>query len=95
MLLAVTVRLTVGAGKRVPAFYLLVASVVSLLVDRLASTAGCCCTTATRPARLLDAGWIAFYILWGAAALHPSMRTAVGSARPTTRRRSDAAGSRS
>ena len=23
----------------------------------------------------LDAGWIGFYVLWGAAALHPSMRT--------------------
>ena len=23
---------------------------------------------------ILDVGWIAFYLLWGAAALHPSMR---------------------
>ena len=22
-----------------------------------------------------DVGWIAYYLLWGAAALHPSMRT--------------------
>ena len=23
---------------------------------------------------ILDVGWISFYLLWGAAALHPSMR---------------------
>ena len=24
---------------------------------------------------ILDVGWIFYYLLWGAAALHPSMRT--------------------
>jgi diguanylate cyclase (GGDEF)-like protein/PAS domain S-box-containing protein len=74
MLLAVTVRLAVGGGKRVPAFYLLVASVVSLLVAD--SIYGWLLLhNGYETGGLLDAGWIAFYLLWGAAALHPSMRT--------------------
>ena len=82
LLLAATVRLAVDNGKRAPAFYLLVGSIVSLLaVDSAYNYA---LLTGTYDHQLsYDVGWIAFYLLWGAAALHPSMRTleepAVGS----------------
>ena len=74
LLLAATVRLAVDNGKRAPAFYLLVGSIVSLLaVDSAYNYA---LLTGTYNHQLsYDVGWIAFYLLWGAAALHPSMRT--------------------
>jgi diguanylate cyclase (GGDEF)-like protein/PAS domain S-box-containing protein len=74
LLLAATVRLAVDTGKRAPAFYLLVGSIVSLLaVDSAYNYA---LLTGTYDHQLsYDVGWIAFYLLWGAAALHPSMRT--------------------
>jgi diguanylate cyclase (GGDEF)-like protein/PAS domain S-box-containing protein len=74
LLLAAAVRLAVDNGKRAPAFYLLVGSIVSLLaVDSAYNYA---LLTGTYDHQLsYDVGWIAFYLLWGAAALHPSMRT--------------------
>jgi diguanylate cyclase (GGDEF)-like protein/PAS domain S-box-containing protein len=74
LLLAATVRLAVDTGKRAPAFYLLVGSIVSLLaVDSAYNYA---LLTGTYDHQLsYDVGWIFFYLLWGAAALHPSMRT--------------------
>ncbi len=78
LVLAVAARLALGAGLRRPAFYLLTSSLTVLLAtdtgyiylqlrdlyqpDNLAG-------------RLLDAGWLTFYLLLGASALHPSMRT--------------------
>jgi signal transduction histidine kinase len=78
LVLGVAVRLVVGAGLRRPVFYLFTASLMALLAtdtvyiylqlkglyqaDSLAGS-------------LLDAGWVSFYLLLGAAALHPSMRT--------------------
>jgi diguanylate cyclase (GGDEF)-like protein/PAS domain S-box-containing protein len=73
LVLAVAVRLAVGVGSRSASFYLIAASVVSLfatdsvygylLLHGGYTTGG-----------LLDGGWILFYVLWGAAALHPSMK---------------------
>jgi len=78
LVLAAAGRLVAGVGYRPPAYYLLVSSLAVLLATdtayttlqlndlyRLDSLAG----------RLLDAGWLAFYLLLGAAALHPSMRS--------------------
>jgi signal transduction histidine kinase len=78
VVLAVAARLAVGAGLRRPAFYLLTSSLAVLLATdtgyiylqlkglyQTDSVAG----------RLLDAGWLTFYLLLGASALHPSMRT--------------------
>jgi signal transduction histidine kinase len=78
LVLTVAARLVVGAGQRRPAFYLFTASLAMLLATDTAyiylqlrgrydanSLAG----------SLLDAGWLSFYLLLGAAALHPSMRT--------------------
>ena len=72
LLLAAAIRLAVDTGRRQPAFYLL-AEHRRPARDRLRLRPG-------HPAGaydgqvLLDVGWISFYLLWGAAALHPSMR---------------------
>ncbi|HET9740746.1 MAG TPA: EAL domain-containing protein [Solirubrobacteraceae bacterium] len=73
LLLAAAIRLAVDAGKRAPAFYLLAGSIVTLLLTDFVY--GLVTLNGTYTGQLtLDAGWIAFYLLWGAAALHPSMR---------------------
>jgi diguanylate cyclase (GGDEF)-like protein/PAS domain S-box-containing protein len=74
LLLAAAIRLAVDMGKRAPAFYLLVASIVSLLVVDTAYTYALL-TDAYDHQLGYDVGWIAYYLLWGAAALHPSMRS--------------------
>jgi diguanylate cyclase (GGDEF)-like protein/PAS domain S-box-containing protein len=72
ILLAAVVRLAVDAGKRRPSFYLLTASIVTLLLTDFVY--GILTLDGTYTHQLwLDAGWIFFYLLWGAAALHPSM----------------------
>jgi signal transduction histidine kinase len=61
----------VTAAWRAPAFLLLVTSIVSLLVaDEVYGVS----TSSYRSGDLTDLGWLLSYILWGAAALHPSMR---------------------
>jgi diguanylate cyclase (GGDEF)-like protein/PAS domain S-box-containing protein len=71
-LLAIAVRLAVGSGRRPPAFWLLTGSLVPLIVaDTLygyLNLAG-----AWHEHHPVDVGWIAFYVGWGVAALHPSM----------------------
>jgi diguanylate cyclase (GGDEF)-like protein/PAS domain S-box-containing protein len=74
LLLAAAIRLAVDAGKRTPAFYLLVASMVSLLVTDCAYNYALLKGTYDHQL-VYDVGWIAYLVLWGAAALHPSMRT--------------------
>jgi diguanylate cyclase (GGDEF)-like protein/PAS domain S-box-containing protein len=74
LLLAAAIRLAVDQGKRAPAFYLLVASIVSLLAVDSAYTYALL-TDAYNHQLSYDVGWIAYYLLWGAAALHPSMKT--------------------
>ena len=73
LLLAAAVRLALDGGRREPAFYLLSASIIALLVTDfvygLVTLNG-----AYDDQVCLDVGWIGFYLLWGAAALHPSMR---------------------
>jgi diguanylate cyclase (GGDEF)-like protein/PAS domain S-box-containing protein len=72
LLLAAAIRLAVDSGTRRPAFYLLASSIVALLLTDFAyglvTLAG-----AYDGQVLLDIGWVSFYLLWGAAALHPSM----------------------
>jgi diguanylate cyclase (GGDEF)-like protein/PAS domain S-box-containing protein len=73
VLLAGAIRLAVDAGKRRPAFYLLIASIVTLLSTDFVY--GLLTLHSSYNHQLwLDAGWIFFYLLWGAAALHPSMQ---------------------
>jgi diguanylate cyclase (GGDEF)-like protein/PAS domain S-box-containing protein len=73
LLLAAAIRLAVGRGTRTPAFYLLVGSIVCLLATD--SAYNYALLKGTYHHQLIyDAGWILYYLLWGAAALHPSMR---------------------
>jgi diguanylate cyclase (GGDEF)-like protein/PAS domain S-box-containing protein len=74
LLLAVAIRLAVGAGRRAPAFYLLVSSIVCLLATDSAYNYALLKNTYDHQL-IFDAGWIFYYLLWGAAALHPSMRS--------------------
>jgi len=84
LLLAVAARLAMDSGLRRPAFHLLFLSMLCLLgADTAYGLIVLHGTYTTGSA--LDAGWIAFYVLWGAAALHPSMRTL---AIPATEQRS-------
>ncbi len=75
LVLAVAVRLAVGAGRRPLAWWLLAGSVVPLLfgdtVFGLLQLAGTWGTWQRQQA--LDLSWILFYLGLGAAALHPSM----------------------
>jgi diguanylate cyclase (GGDEF)-like protein/PAS domain S-box-containing protein len=75
LLLGAAIRLAVDAGKRAPAFYLLVGSIVCLLVTDSAYNLALLKGTYNHSQLIYDAGWISYYLLWGAAALHPSMRT--------------------
>jgi len=73
VLLAAAIRLAVDAGKRQPAFYMLTSSIVALLVTDFFY--GVVTLHGNYHGQvILDVGWISFYLLWGAAALHPSMR---------------------
>ena len=73
LLLAAAIRLAVDTGARRPAFYLLVSSILALLVTDFAY--GLVTLAGAYDGQVwLDLGWLSFYLLWGAAALHPSMR---------------------
>ncbi len=73
LLLAAAIRLSVDAGRRQASFFLLAASIVALLVTDFLY--GLATLHGTFDHQLsYDVGWIAFYLLFGAAALHPSMR---------------------
>ena len=73
-LLAVAIRLAVGGDSRKPALGLLIMSAVALLTTD--SILGLLTLNGGyEEGGLLDAGWAIYYLLWGAAALHPSMRS--------------------
>jgi signal transduction histidine kinase len=77
LVLAATARLVVGVGFRPPAYWLLVASLLVLLATDTVYTALRLhdrYQLDSPGGRLLGAGWLASYLLLGAAALHPSMR---------------------
>ncbi len=72
IMLAAAVRLAVDAGTRRPAFYLLIGSIGTLFVTDFAY--GLAELDGSYHHQLVyDIGWIFFYLLWGAGALHPSM----------------------
>ncbi|MDX6533800.1 MAG: hypothetical protein QOF68_1544 [Gaiellales bacterium] len=73
LLLAAAIRLAVDRGMRAPAFYLLVGSIVCLLATDSAYTYMLLQETYDHQV-ILDLGWMLYYLLWGSAALHPSMR---------------------
>jgi signal transduction histidine kinase len=78
LVLAGAARLVLGTGVRTKAFYLLTFSLALLLVTDAAyiwTQLMDLYATGSLVGRLLDAGWLGFYLLLGASALHPSMRT--------------------
>ena len=76
LLLAAALRLAFDGGRRRGSFALLAASVGALLTTDAAY--GYALLDGTYNHQLIyDAGWLVYYLLWGAAALHPSMRTLV------------------
>jgi diguanylate cyclase (GGDEF)-like protein/PAS domain S-box-containing protein len=72
LLLAAALRLALDGGKRGMAFHLMASAIVLLLVTDFVY--GIKLLHGTYNNQLwLDLGWDGFYVLWGAAALHPSM----------------------
>jgi signal transduction histidine kinase len=89
LLIALLVRLLLAPGKRVVSFWLLVAAlVVNLAADIVYFFQLLAGTFAS--GGLVDVGWLTAYILFGTAALHPSMRQygqRIESAPPPSNRR--------
>ena len=72
-LLAVAIRLAVDRGTKQTSLMLLMLSIVSLLTAD-AILGSLTLEGGYSEGGLLDMGWAAYYLLWGAAALHPSMK---------------------
>jgi len=75
LLLAVAMRLAAGAGRKATAFNLIVVGVAALFITDAIYGWMLLNNGYTPGVGLLEIGWSLFYILLGAAALHPSMRT--------------------
>jgi PAS domain S-box-containing protein len=73
LLFSVAVRLAVGGGKRPAAFYLMLASIAILFVTDTIYGWILLHGTYDNTTGVLEWGWGFFYLLWGAAALHPSV----------------------
>jgi PAS domain S-box-containing protein len=73
ILFSIAVRLAVGGGKRSTAFYLMLGSIAVLFLTDTIYTWITLHGTYDNSTGLLEWGWGFFYLLWGAAALHPSM----------------------
>ncbi|MCW2995723.1 MAG: diguanylate cyclase [Conexibacter sp.] len=74
LLLAAALRLALDGGKRGMAFHFMSTAILLLLVTDFVY--GLKLLHGTYTGQLwLDLGWAGFYVLWGAAALHPSMTT--------------------
>jgi signal transduction histidine kinase len=81
LLLSVAVRLVVGGGAKSRSYYLTVLS-ASVLFATDTAYGWAQLHGGYQTGGLLDGGWLAFYLLLGAAALHPSMSVAEGVAAP-------------
>jgi diguanylate cyclase (GGDEF)-like protein/PAS domain S-box-containing protein len=75
ILLTAVVRLAIGAGRRAPSMYLMGAAALALFLTDTVYTYISVTGAVYDQSGYLEAGWGIFYLLWGAAALHPSMRT--------------------
>jgi signal transduction histidine kinase len=86
LLLAIGVRLLIGPGARQPAFHLLVGALAAVLVSDTVCSLLRILHGGSPPSeavtRLLAVGWLAGYLLIGAAALHPSMRSVTEPSQP-------------
>jgi hypothetical protein len=72
VVLVAVLQLWLASHKRLPAYYLLSASLVFLLIADTAYAATLVNGT-YETGNPLDAGWLLFFVLFGAAVLHPSM----------------------
>lgn len=72
LLFAAMARLLMVSEERLPAYLLLALGTTFSLLAYLSSAPGVLAGTYT-PGGPADAGWLLFYVLFGAAALHPSM----------------------
>jgi diguanylate cyclase (GGDEF)-like protein/PAS domain S-box-containing protein len=85
LLLALAAHLMLSPGARHTSYYLLCGSLLALLVTDSAYTIGLLDNT-YHTGSPIDFGYLASYLLWGAAALHPSSRkVAQRSSGPTMR----------
>ncbi len=80
LMLAMVVRLILTLGRRAPAHTILCGSLIALIAADsgylFATLHGWYATGST-----IDLGWLASYVLWGAAALHPSRSHVTGPSR--------------
>ncbi len=74
LLFAVVVRLAVGRGRRPPAFFLMAGSIAVVFVTDTIYTWILLHGTYDNTTGVLELGWGLFFLLWAAAALHPSMK---------------------
>ena len=88
VLLTVVIRLAMGAGKKAPSLYLMGAAALSLFLTDTLYTYISVQGFVYNQSGYLEAGWGIFYLLWGAAALHPSMRNLSDKAPDVERRMS-------
>ena len=89
MLLTVVIRLAIGAGKRAPSFYLMATAAFALFVTDFIYSYISVTGVVYNQSGYLEAEWASFYLLWGASALHPSMRSLSDRAPEQERRLSD------
>jgi len=73
ILITVVVRLAIGAGRRTGSFYFMALAALSLFVTDFVYSYISVQGIVYNQVGYLEAGWATFYLLWGAAALHPSM----------------------
>jgi diguanylate cyclase (GGDEF)-like protein/PAS domain S-box-containing protein len=83
LLVGVAARLMLSGGVRHASYYLLCGSLLSLLAADTFYTVGLLDGT-YHTGSPVDAGYLASYLLWGAAALHPSMRRLTQRSAPQT-----------
>jgi diguanylate cyclase (GGDEF)-like protein/PAS domain S-box-containing protein len=74
MLVTGAIRLAVGGGKKNQAFYFLLAAVIALFVTDAMYGWLLLHGGYDNQTGYLEGGWAAFYLLFGAAALHPAVR---------------------
>ena len=75
LMAAAAIRLAVAAGRKPPAFFLMMAAIGALFAtDAIYAWFGLYTAQGYAPGSgWLESGWAAFYVLLGTAALHPSM----------------------
>jgi diguanylate cyclase len=90
LLFAILMRLTTLGREHNPAFLLVASSVGSMLVADNGFAIGAFVPTIGDHTHIFDLGWLLSYVLWGTAALHPSMHELTSPPPPRTLRFSTA-----